>query len=73
MTFKERLRNARTRNGWTQAQVEQWSDLPSGTLAHYESGEREPSMDNLKKLCEGLRTSSDWLLCMPERVAKEAE
>ena len=64
--FQARLRSARTRNGWTQSQVEKWSDLSAGTLAHYESGEREPSFDNLLKLCNGLRVSADWLLGMSD-------
>ena len=60
--FKERLRLARTRNKWTQKQVEEWSGLPSGKLAQFESGTTAPSFGNLKKLCDGLRVSCDWLI-----------
>ena len=60
--FQQRLREARVRNGWTQKQVEEWSDLPAGTLAQFEAGIREPGFDNLVKLCDGLRVSSDWLV-----------
>ena len=65
-TFADRLREARTRNGWTQTQVEEWSGLAHGILAQFEAGTRRPGFDNLRKLCGGLRVSSDWLLGLDE-------
>ncbi len=67
-----RLREARTRNGWTQHQVEGWSGLAPGILSQFESGTRGPSFDNLVKLCDGLRISSDWLLGAKPLAAREA-
>lgn len=59
----KRLREARTRNGWTQEQVADWAGLKTSTeLSHYESGRREPGAVRLKRLAEGLRVSADWLL-----------
>ena len=65
-TFASRLREARTRNGWTQNQVEEWSGLAHGILAQFEAGVRTPCFDNLRKLCLGLRVSSDWLMGLRE-------
>jgi transcriptional regulator with XRE-family HTH domain len=55
-----RCREARTRNGWTQAKIEEWGKLASGMVAQIEGG-RMPSVQNLAKLSTGLRTSMDWL------------
>lgn len=57
-----RIREARVRNGWTQAQVEEWSGLPRGVVAQFEAASRAPSFENLIRLANGLRVSTDWLL-----------
>jgi len=61
-TFADRLRKARERNGWTQAQVAEWCDVNTAALSHWESGRREPNLENLVRLCNGLRVSANWLL-----------
>ena len=66
-TFANRLCDARVRNGWTQVQVAEWSELTAAQLSHYEAGRREPNLKNLKLLCCALRVSADWLLGLGER------
>lgn len=58
----DRIRIARTRNGWTQEQVDGWCELPKGTVAQYELGTRKPASGAIRKLAVGLRVSADWLL-----------
>lgn len=62
MIIGERIREARTRNGWTQEQVAGWTGLSAVEIAHYEAGRRKPASGNLTKLARGLRVSADWLL-----------
>ena len=61
-TLGQRLRTARERNGWSQAQVAAWTGIDPSQLSHYEADRREPTVQNVRRLCEGLRVKSDWLL-----------
>ena len=61
-TIGDRLREVRERNGWTQAQVGEWTGIAPVQVAHYEAGRREPNAANLAALASGLRVSADWLL-----------
>lgn len=58
----KRIREARVRNGWTQAQVAGWAGLSTNNISQFEGGSRTPSAANIAKLATGLRVSSDWLL-----------
>lgn len=64
MGFKERLREARA------AQTPALSGEALGaklavskaTISHWENGRYEPSLEQLKALCDQLQVSADWLL-----------
>ena len=60
--FAERLQKARKDTGFTQMEVAKELNIPQSTLANYETGNREPSLEILGTLAEFYGVSVDWLL-----------
>ena len=61
--FKDRLRTAReTLREMTQADLARAIGLPPSSIAHFESGARKPSFDNLRKLANALNVTTDYLV-----------
>jgi len=64
--FSEKLKAAREVRNMTQAELSTITSIETTQIAHFESGNRNPSIDNLKKLCVGLNVSADYLLGISE-------
>lgn len=62
LTFADRLKDARKREGLTQTQLATLLRLTRRRVASYESGESEPSMTTLVRCSQKLRKPVDWLL-----------
>lgn len=60
--FKDRLRAARDFREWSQNDLAERAQLPPSSIAHFESGSRKPSFDNLHRLANALEVSADYLL-----------
>ena len=60
--FPARLKAARELRKLTQADLSQLAGLPSTTISHFESGNRKPSFDNLRRLTKVLAVSTDYLM-----------
>ena len=61
--FKDRLRAAREDlRRMSQADLARVIDLPPSSIAHFESGARKPSFDNLRKLANALNVTTDYLV-----------
>ena len=61
--FKDRLRAARENlRRMSQADLARAIDLPPSSIAHFESGKRKPSFDNLRKLANALNVTTDYLI-----------
>lgn len=60
--FKNRLRKARDLRGLTQSEMAAKSGLQAAAISHFETGQRSPSFDNLRKLSDALNVSVDYLL-----------
>ena len=58
----ERLKSARERKGLKQNRVALYLGVHNSTLAKYESGEREPDNETLKRLAEYYEVKTDWIL-----------
>src|ERR1043166_9591027 len=58
----DRVAEARRRLKIGQSELARRADLTPAAVWQIERGERTPSSDTLKKLCEALGVSSDWLL-----------
>lgn len=56
-----RIKELRTRNGMTQAELAEIIGINSVTLARYESGDRNPKIDKLEKMAEVFNVSVDYL------------
>lgn len=62
-TFGQRLRTARERRDWTQAQLAERSKVPAMMISHFETGVRTgASAATLVKLANALSVSVDYLL-----------
>ena len=60
--FKDRLRRAREARGMSQAGLANKTGLQPAAVSHFETGQRSPSFENLKKLADALSVSVDYLL-----------
>jgi len=60
--FSERIRSERKKLGLEQAELAVKAGLPATSISHFEGGTRKPSFDNLRRLAQALRVSTDYLL-----------
>ena len=60
--FKMRLRTAREFRELSQAELASRAGLQASAVSHFETGTRKPSFDNLKRLGDALRVTTDYLL-----------
>ena len=60
--FHVNLREARKNSGMTQKEVAQKVGVARSTYALYETGERSPDVEVVKKLAEVLGVSGDYLI-----------
>lgn len=61
-SFPEKIKKARTDMGYTQREVAKETKLPQSTIAKYETGKLEPSIETLGKLADFYGVSVDWLI-----------
>lgn len=61
-TFHQKLKKARIEAGYTQQQISEITKIPQNTLSRYETGEREPDIENLCILIDFYEVSADWIL-----------
>lgn len=62
MEFGERLKKLREIRGMSQSDLAKAIGQHPSAIAHWESGEREPTISNVLKLAEGLRLTPGNLL-----------
>ncbi len=60
--FNENLKNARERKGISQKDVAEKIGVAKSTYSLYESGNREPNVQTIKKIADVLNVSADDLL-----------
>jgi len=60
--FQSRLRQIRESRGLTQADLAKKARLQAAAVSHFETGQRSPSFENLRKLSDALNVSVDFLL-----------
>lgn len=69
--FNEHLKKLRKEKNLTQAQISEFIDVKQATYSRYESGEREPSYENLSMLACMFDVSIDYLLSDYLEISKE--
>lgn len=62
MNFRERLKELRNQTKYTQKDISKMLNITPTGYASWEQGISEPSIDNIKKLCEIFHVSSDYLI-----------
>lgn len=67
--FPGRLRETRNLRGLDQAELGELAKIPATSISHFESGNRKPSLDNLRKLADALQVSIDYLLGRTDNVS----
>ena len=60
--FRERLRTAREFRQLNQGELAVRARLQASAVSHFETGSRKPSFDNLRRLADALRVTTDYLL-----------
>lgn len=60
--FKSRLKELRLSRGLSQSDLAKRCGFQPSAISHFETGEREPSMNSLDRLASALRCSIDSLL-----------
>ena len=58
----EKLKELRIAKGLSQREVSSALGMTRNAFTNYENGYREPSLDNLKKICQFFDVSADYLL-----------
>ena len=61
MAFKDRIKEARLSNKFTQEQLAEKIGVAKSTLAGYESGNREPNLETTIKLMSALNVDANYL------------
>ncbi|MCI9561157.1 MAG: helix-turn-helix transcriptional regulator [Clostridia bacterium] len=58
----EKLKELRIEKGLSQREVSSALGMTRNAFTNYENGYREPSLENLKKICQFFDVSADYLL-----------
>jgi len=62
MSPGQRIKKSRESHGWTQEGLARRAGLSALTISHYETSRRMPSVNNLIKIADALRVTTDSLL-----------
>lgn len=69
--FNENLKKARIQKGITQKELAEKIGVAKSTYSLYESGNREPNVQNIKRIADILDVSADELLGINDSVDTE--
>ena len=62
MEFKDILKDERTKRGIKQTELAEKIGVKQKDISRWETGERTPNIENLKKICQALEVSADVML-----------
>ena len=71
--FRDRLRAARESRKLNQLELAVRARLQGSAVSHFETGSRKPSFDNLKRLADALRVTTDYLLGRTDEMEGSAK
>lgn len=69
--FPARLKAARDRQGWSQAELAEKAGFQPSAISRFETGAAKPSFENLRRLAGALRVSTDYLLGLVDNPTGE--
>ena len=64
--LKDRIKLLRTSQNLSQKQLAKIAGICPSSIGHFEGGQREPNVKNLRKICKSLCCSADYLLGLKE-------
>ena len=67
IAFSQRLKILKNENNLTQIDIAKAIDISLRAYRYYETGEREPTISTVIKLCEYFNVSSDYLLGLSDK------
>lgn len=70
-SFHERIKQARIDTGFTQREVANETGISQSIIAHIETGNREPSLENLGKLIDFYGIDANWIIGTGKRKTHE--
>lgn len=70
--FPERLRQARELRDLNQGALADRAGMQASAISHFETGNRKPSFDNLRRLADALDVTTDFLLGRVQEVGATA-
>ena len=70
--FPERLKKARELRGLGQPDVAKRSGIQASAISHFETGNRKPSFDNLRRLAQALDVTTDFLMGRTDEIGGTA-
>lgn len=65
----DRIRECRESKGLSKTDLSEKTGLTIAAISQFESGERAPSMESLKKLADALEISVDYLIGIAEEIS----
>ena len=60
--FRARLKEMREKRALSQVELAERAKLQATAISHFETGNRSPSFDNLRRLADALSVSTDYLI-----------
>jgi transcriptional regulator with XRE-family HTH domain len=70
--FPARLRQARELRDLNQSALAELAEMQASAISHFETGNRKPSFDNLRRLADALDVTTDYLLGRVNEVGATA-
>lgn len=70
--FPDRLKAARERQGWSQAELAERAGFQPSAISRFETDAAKPSFENLRRLAAALKVSTDYLLGLADDPAGAA-
>ena len=70
--FPARLRKARELRDLNQGTLAEKAGMQASAISHFETGNRKPSFDNLRRLADALDVTTDYLLGRVSEVGATA-
>ena len=67
----DRIKESRENQGLSKTKLAEKTGLTLSAISQFESGERDPSLESLKKLADALQVSADYIMGIKEEISDQ--
>lgn len=67
----DRIKECRENQGLSMTKLAEKTGLTLSAISQFESGERDPSLESLKKLADALQVSADYIMGREEEISDQ--